>query len=334
MAKADQLSLSARPRTLDAMVGQAKLVAAIRGHMAGDRVVKAWMFCGPKGTGKTTVSRILALSYQCEHQKVFGNPCKECRANRSAFPIHEIPASDLTGIDDIRKALQGYDYGIIGAGKYRVYVIDEAHRLSGSAQDLLLKYIERDNLPTIFILVSSAPHKIVETLRSRCVVYELDELGLDDTALLVEKLLKIAQSKLPVDRLADALVDHRVRSPRLIAQAVEKYVSGVPVEDAIKVDGAATIDVSVLCRSAVKGDWPAVAGVLLNNQDPRGVRIAVVSYLKTILLESPEIDDRTLTVAKAIQGLCSVQNAEDVVVAASLACELYKVVAMFSKYKR
>jgi DNA polymerase III subunit gamma/tau len=331
-----QLSLSTRPKSFEEMVGQQKITAAIRGHMKSGRVVKAWLFSGPKGTGKTSISRIMSLAYQCTHQQTFGAPCKECYNRKASFAIEEINTADISTVDKLRDVLQGSFYGVMGSGKYRVYILDECHRLSDAAQQLLLKYLEDSPETTIFILCSTAPQRLLETVRSRCVTYEMRELDQDDILLLVTKYLKKAKSDLPADRLADALSDQYVKSPRLIAQAVEKYCAGLSPDDAAQVNGATEVDVHTLCRAVIKGDWPDVAKYLHAAQEVnvRAIRVGVVAYLRVILLESPEMEARTETVAKAITVLCNVQYAEDIIQSASLAAELYKCCKLFAAYQR
>lgn len=330
-----QLSLAARPKSLDGLVGQQKTVDAIRAHILTGRYPKAWLFTGPKGTGKTTTARILALAYQCQHQKLFGSPCLECRKKRANFPITEIPAADVTGIDLLRTKLEGAAYGVLGEGKYRIYVLDEAHRFSGSAQDLLLKYLEDSPDTTVFILCSSAPHKIVDTLRSRCVTYELKELQQDDILLLVRRLLKVAGCKLPADRLVESLIEKSVWSPRLIAQAVEKYAAVGNADEAAMVDGGTSIDTGALIRAVGKGEWGDVALFLKRVQgtDVKSVRLSVIAYLRAVLLESAEVGTRTEAMARAVSNLCEAHAFEDSVQAASLAAVLYRVTAIFAKYK-
>src|SRR5579864_9038317 len=151
-----QISLSARPRTLDALIGQGKTVARIRGHIAAGRTVKAWMFTGPRGTGKTTISRVLALSLQCKHG-TFGKPCKVCYSQRSAFDIYEINAGKNTGIDAVREALSGED-NYPRTGEARVYILDELQKASDGAQSLLLKSLEDTPETTVYIICTTAPH--------------------------------------------------------------------------------------------------------------------------------------------------------------------------------
>lgn len=330
-----QLSLSARPKSFDELVGQEKMVAQIRGHMREGRTISGWMFTGPTGCGKTTLARIMAISLQCEHQKKFGKPCLECRRNRTSFDIHEINAAKVTGKADLEALLEGADYAP-RVGKYRIYVIDEIHRASGNAQDMMLKYVEDASPSTVYILCSANPQRIDQMLQGRCLVYQLRALSIDDTTKLVETLLVRVQSKKPADRLAEALVDRGISYPRLIAHAVEKYVAGAKPEDAVEVEGSAIVDVKNVTRAIVKGEWDSVAKYLHKAQasDMRGVRLGVLAYLRGMLLNSADVEDRTGAVAKAILTITSLQNMEDIALSAGLAASLYQVTAHFARYKR
>jgi DNA polymerase III subunit gamma/tau len=333
-----QLSLSARPKNLHSLVGQKKLVEQIRGMMASGRMVKSWLLVGSTGTGKTTLARILALSLVCEHQAIFGSPCKECWANRNSFDIYEINASKITGIRELEAALDGADL-YPRFGKYRIYVLDEVHRTSAAAQSLILKYLEDDTPDsTIFILATTDPHMLSDTIQSRCGAgtFRLKELDYDDITLLVTRLLKKVGSDRPADRLVDELVENQIRYPRTIVQTVEKYVSGMDAKDAIDVVGAGDVDTKALNRALVKGDWKGVARYLLDAQpnDMRAIRIACIRYLRKILLTSPEISDRTKSVADAVALLCSLQNTEGVVMAGGTAAALYGITARMEQYKR
>ena len=104
------LSLSARPQTLDELVGARNLVKMIRGHMTSGRVPAAWMFVGGSGAGKTTTARIVALSLQCTHQDIFGNPCADCQSHRSSFDITEINAAEASGVEETEQVIAGAFY--------------------------------------------------------------------------------------------------------------------------------------------------------------------------------------------------------------------------------
>lgn len=312
------------------------MVEAIRGHWESGRVVKAWMFVGPKGTGKTSTARILALAYQCKHQEKFGNPCLACRKARRSFSIHEINASELTGKDQIQDALQGSDFGVLGEGSYRVYILDECQSMSKPSQRLLLKYLEDTPETTVFILCTTEPHMILETVRRRCVIYDLQELQHDNVEVLTERLLKYAKSDKPADRLSTELIDQGVTSPGLIAQAVEKYLAGNSPEDAAKVAGTTTIDTSAMTRALIKGDWEAVSDYLLSADEVhlRDIRASAISYLRAMLLNEKSLGDRTMMIANAITELATLQYAEDTVIAGGIAATLYRVTSLFAGYSK
>jgi DNA polymerase III gamma/tau subunit len=223
----------------------------------------------------------------------------------------------------------------MGAGQYRVYILDEAHGLTKQSQDLLLDVLEDTPETTVFILCSTAPHGIQDTLRSRCHGYEMRELDYDNTVILIERLLKRVGSDLPADRLADSLQEKGIHSPRLIAQAVEKYYTGQLPDEAANVDVVANVDVLPLTRAIIKGDWKDASAYLALAQpvNARGIRIGVISYLRAILLESPDMSDRTKAVASSISALANMQNAEDLVIASALAAECYRLCVIFSGYK-
>jgi replication-associated recombination protein RarA len=302
--------------------------------METGRVPKVFLLWGPKGSGKTSTARIIAYSLQCDHQKRFGVPCRECYDSR-AWSIYEINCAEFTGKKEIQEKLSGTEYGVLGSGKYRVYILDECHKASDAALELMLKYLEDGPETTVFILCTTVPHELPETLRSRCVAYEFKELEEQDVTVLITRLLKVVKSDLPVDRLADVLLERGVRSPRLIAQAVEKYVATADPEQAGEVEGSAVTNTDALCKAVVKGDWDDVSRVLLGAQvsDINGVRFGLIQYLRRALLECSDISNRTKTLANAVTVLCNIGKADDAVMAAALAAELYRVTAMFASYK-
>ena len=331
-----QLSLSGRPWSLDGLIGQTKVVERLRGHAKSGRVVTQWLLVGPSGCGKTTLARIMALSFQCEHQTVFGVPCKACRKDRASFDIYELNASRVTGKDNLEQFLDGSEY-TPRVGRYRIYILDECHFLSVNAQNSALKYLEDSPETTMFILCSTAPQRLIDTLQARCGggLLRLRPLGVEDVAVVVEKMLAKAGSSLPADRLADALVERGVFYPRLIVHAVEKYCAGAMPEEAADVEAATEVDTRALTKSLVRGDWPGVAAFLAaaQNADIQAIRLGCLAFLRKVLWNSPDISDRTEAVAISITKLVELQNAGELVASAGLTAALYGACKIFEQYK-
>lgn len=333
-----QLSLR-RPRRFSDLIGEAnqKLAKKIRGHMK-KRVPKAFQFNGTRGVGKTSIAWVVAVSAQCKHQKKFGEPCKKCWSKREkSFPIYDQNCADKTGIDDLRAFIRTHsEYTLLGEGRRPVIILDEVHKLSDSSQNFLLKHLEKKNNPTLFILNTTRPMDVLDTIRRRCLCYNVKPLRTDEIEQLVSKLLKEEHSKLDRTELSDALIEKGVTSPGLICQAVEKYLAGNNPDEAADVDGGSTnIDTKALCRAVIKGEVSDIWRILSEAQDSdaRGIRIGVTLYLKAMLLEMTEISDRTAVVADAIRRLCSVARSEDKVQMAGIAAELYFLAKMFQDYK-
>ena len=338
-----QLSLSARPKTLDGLIGQEKIARAIRGHISTGRYPKAWLFHGPKGTGKTTAARIVALSYQCDHQKLFGRPCKECRAlapdgmsngTWGNFPIVEISGGSVSRKEDMEARLGGVRAGLMGIGNYRIFLINEVQQCSPSTIAMFLDLCEDTPSTTVFIFTTTEAARLSEAFRSRCQCYEFKELDTDMVEVMVGKLLQRIGSELPADRLAEALMDAKVFSQRLVAQAVERYSGGADPEEAASVTGVPEMDIMGLSKAITHGDWSSAARYLANAQasDARGLRFMIMKYLRGQLLESSEVGPRADAIAKAITALATVENAEDAVIFASICAQAYTLVKIFQHY--
>lgn len=326
-------SIIGRPKNLDALIGQAKNVKLIRG-LQKKRSPKAWMFVGATGSGKTTIAQIIALSLQCAHQTKFGRPCKICRRNMSNMPIFEIDCGTVTGVDDIKKYIRSSEYELLGQGKKKVYILDECQMLSKHAQSALLKPTEAVDRNTVWIFCTTDPEQMRNTIRSRCKIVTLKPFNRDEIYIAVKRLLEKDDSELSADDLTDALVENSVTSGRLVAQAVDSYLAGQSAEDAAEIDAVSVVKGKTLCKAVTKGDWEATR-VLLRKADKtsaRALRGAVIGYLRSVLLDSSEYDDRTKAVAGAITRLSYVSTAEDVNQIGALSAELYSLCETFSNY--
>jgi DNA polymerase III subunit gamma/tau len=330
----DPSSISGRPKNLDQLIGQAKKVKLLRG-LQKKRPPIAWMFVGGTGSGKTTIAQILALSLQCSHQEKFGMPCKICR-RQSNLPIFEIDCGSVTGVDDIKKYIRASEHEILGKGKKRVYILDECQMLSKHAQSALLKPTEKKNSGNvIWIFCTTDPESIRDTIRSRCKIITLKPFNRDDVLAYTTRLLKASHSKLSAEELADALVENNITSGRLVAQAVDSYVAGESVEDAADVDSISAIKSKALVRAVGKGDWGDTAALLrkADTTNIRKLRGAIAGYLRSILLDSSEIDDRSKAIAEAIKRLVYVGSADEGNQLAALSAELLMLCEIFGNYQ-
>lgn len=329
-----QLSLSARPKTLDELVGQEKLVKRIRRGIKNSGVPKGWLFYGEKGSGKTTIARILALSLQCTHQERFGQPCKICRKQRSQFPIYSLNCARNRKVEDIEKFVEQADYELLGKGKRKVFILDEVQELSRKAQRVLLDQTEADDNSAVWIMTTTEPHSINSALRSRLKVRGLRPFDRDATFALVSKLLKRIGSELDPDPLTESLVEKNITSGRLIAHATEAYVEGDSPDDAAEVDVVTAVSTKAICRAVVKGNWEDARLLVhaVDYMEVRAVRSGVIGYLLAILLDSPDLDERTKAVSDAIKRLAYVSSAEENNQKGALAAELFTLCSVFSEY--
>ncbi|WP_434310083.1 DNA polymerase III subunit gamma/tau [Hominifimenecus sp. rT4P-3] len=180
-----------RPTNFSDVKGQEAIVTTLKNQITTGRIGHAYLFCGTRGTGKTTIAKIFAKAVNCEHP-VDGSPCGECstcRAMESAASMNvvEIDAASNNGVDNIREIRDEVQYSP-AEGKYRVYIIDEAHMLSTGAFNALLKTLEEPPAYVIFILATTEPHKIPVTVLSRCQRYDFKRMTND---VLVDRLKEL-----------------------------------------------------------------------------------------------------------------------------------------------
>ena len=185
-----------RPDTFADVKGQDAIVQTLKNQINADRIGHAYLFCGTRGTGKTTVAKILAKAVNCEHP-IDGNPCNECAtckaiAAGSSMNVIEIDAASNNGVDNIREIREETTYSPT-EGKYKVYIIDEVHMLSIGAFNALLKTLEEPPSYVIFILATTEAHKIPITILSRCQRYDFKRISILTIADRLTQLMKEEQ---------------------------------------------------------------------------------------------------------------------------------------------
>jgi DNA polymerase-3 subunit gamma/tau len=185
-----------RPATFDSVVGQQALTTTLKNAIANHKLAHAYLFCGPRGVGKTTCARIFAKTINCLHPKENGEACNECEScvafnEQRSFNIHEMDAASNNGVDEMRNLIEQVQIPP-QIGQYSVYIIDEVHMLSQNAFNAFLKTLEEPPHYAIFILATTEKHKIIPTILSRCQVYDFNRMSVND---MVEHLKYVAKSE-------------------------------------------------------------------------------------------------------------------------------------------
>ena len=194
-----------RPKTFDTVVAQDSITSTLKNAIRNNQLAQAFLFCGPRGVGKTTCARILAKTINCEHLSENMEPCGECAPCRSyneyaSFNIHELDAASNNSVEDIRSLVDQVRVPP-QVGKYKVYIIDEVHMLSPSAFNAFLKTLEEPPAYAKFILATTEKHRIIPTILSRCQIYDFKRISVDDIA----KYLNYVAKNEGVDADPDAL---------------------------------------------------------------------------------------------------------------------------------
>src|SRR4249920_3037866 len=185
-----------RPQTFDTVVGQSHITTTLKNAIKHNQLAHAFLFCGPRGVGKTTCARILAKTIKCEHQSKDGEACNTCQScisfnEGTSMNIHELDAASNNSVDDIRSLVDQVRFAP-QAGKYKVYIIDEVHMLSASAFNAFLKTLEEPPSYAIFILATTEKHKILPTILSHCQIFDFKRITTNDT---VEHLREICEKE-------------------------------------------------------------------------------------------------------------------------------------------
>ena len=185
-----------RPQNFSTVVGQSHITTTLKNAIRNNQLAHAFLFCGPRGVGKTTCARILAKTINCENIQPDGEACNTCPScvsfnNGSSMNIHELDAASNNSVEDIRNLTDQVRFAP-QAGKYKVYIIDEVHMLSTSAFNAFLKTLEEPPPYAIFILATTEKHKILPTILSRCQIFDFKRITAQDT---VEHLQEICEKE-------------------------------------------------------------------------------------------------------------------------------------------
>jgi len=188
-----------RPQLFDTVVGQSHITTTLKNAIRHNQLAHAFLFCGPRGVGKTTCARILAKTINCEHQTKEGEACNKCQScisfnEGTSMNIHELDAASNNSVDDIRTLVDQVRFSP-QAGKYKVYIIDEVHMLSSSAFNAFLKTLEEPPPYAIFILATTEKHKILPTILSRCQIFDFKRITNNDTVVHMQEICEKEEIK-------------------------------------------------------------------------------------------------------------------------------------------
>ena len=284
-----------RPQKWDEVVGQQHIIQTLRNAVIGGRVAHAYLFAGPRGTGKTTAARLLAKAVNCLDPDPASRPCNTCAhcvaVNEGRFlDLIEIDAASNTSVEDVRDLRDKINF-TPNQGQYKVYIIDEVHMLSTAAFNALLKTLEEPPAHAIFILATTEIHKIPATVLSRCQRHEFRRVPVDD---IVGQLKRIAESEeLSAEpealtliarqsaggmRDAISLLDQMASTGKEITLGLTQSVLGTATSQTV----IALVE-AVLERNPAAG-MDAIHTALDAGSDPRLLARQVVDYLRALLL--------------------------------------------------
>jgi DNA polymerase-3 subunit gamma/tau len=193
-----------RPQNFSTVVGQSHITTTLKNAIKNNQLAHAFLFCGPRGVGKTTCARILAKTINCENRTEDGEACNVCNScisfdNGTSLNIHELDAASNNSVDDIRALVDQVRFAP-QAGKYKVYIVDEVHMLSASAFNAFLKTLEEPPPFAIFILATTEKHKIIPTILSRCQIFDFKRITNQDTVAHLQEIC--AKENIKADKTA------------------------------------------------------------------------------------------------------------------------------------
>lgn len=293
---AQALYLKWRPQTFEDVIGQQHITRTLRNALRQGRIRHAYLFSGPRGTGKTSTARLLAKAVNCTHPDPDRRPCNECHFCRAVsegrlMDLIEIDAASHTGVDDVRDLRDKIAFAP-SEGQYKVYIIDEVHRFSGAAFDALLKTLEEPPPHAIFVLATTEIAKVPATIKSRCQLFEFRRVSLTEVADLLQAICD--EEHVSIDRAALELLAREgtgsVRdSISLLDQLLADPDAHISLEEAEAILGTASgqnvVDLvdALIANDAARG-LDLINAAVDAGADPRQFGRQTVEHLRQMML--------------------------------------------------
>lgn len=286
-----------RPQTFDEVVGQKHIIQTLKNAIVQDRIAHAYLFCGPRGTGKTSIAKIFAKMLNCEDKE--HAPCGECLncqmvQNGSHPDIIEIDAASNNGVDEVRDLIDRVKYAPM-QGTYKIYIIDEVHMMTTGAFNALLKTIEEPPAHVVFILATTEPNKVIPTIISRCQRFDFNKVSLQD---LITRLQIVCRfEKIDIDEEAVYLIaqlsDGGMRDAlSILDQCTAFCTSSISIDDVRQIYGVmTTAELGTLFYDLYKGNTEALIRTL-NDAEASGMDLKRLTKDMISLLKDSLILDR------------------------------------------
>ncbi|MCF0229947.1 MAG: DNA polymerase III subunit gamma/tau, partial [Parasporobacterium sp.] len=309
-----------RPRTFDQVKGQDHIVRALKNQLANNRIGHAYLFTGTRGTGKTSAAKIFARAVNCL-SPVNGEPCNECENCRSVLAgnfvdVVEVDAASNNGVDDIRQIIEEVRYTPV-KGKYKVFIIDEAHMITGAAFNAFLKTLEEPPEYAVFILATTEPHKLPVTILSRCQRYDFRRITNEKITGNLEEILR--QEGISAEQKALKYIarmgDGSMRDSISLLDKCIAFNLGedLTYEKTLEVLGTTDTDVfSELFRSVYTGNAPAALGIIdraaADGKDLTRFASDFIWYIRNMLMVKAAGSDASIFLGLSEENTRQLQN--------------------------
>ena len=331
-----------RPATFDTVVGQEHITTTLKNAIQNNHLAQAFLFCGPRGVGKTTCARILAKTINCLSLTSEGEACGECSSctafqNNASLNIYELDAASNNSVEDIRSLVEQVRYPP-QVGKYKIYIIDEVHMLSNAAFNAFLKTLEEPPSYAIFILATTERYKVIPTIQSRCQIFDFNRIQVNDIAAHLAKIATAENIKAEAEalRLIAQKADGGLRDALSMFDLIVTFSSNNAISYAKTIENLHILDydyyfkiTDALMAEDVAGSYLIFNEILKKGFDGHLFTVGLCEHLRnllvckdastiTLLEVSKDVQDRYLQQAKAatmsflisamnIVGLCDIQ---------------------------